>query len=470
LGAVLAAGWAAALVAAAGCAVGPDYAQPRPDVPDAWHVALTRGLEQGEASFQTWWTTLDDPVLTSLIERATRDSLDIRGAVARIEEAAARRGVSVGELFPAVDGTGEYSRNRTSTNESAGVPPPRSRVDGLYSAGLSSSWEVDLFGRIRRSVESASADLDAAVEDLRDTLVVLYANIGLTYAELRTLQERIRYNQQNVRTQRETLGVVQSRYKAGLVGDLDVRWAEENLASTEAALPPLRQQLVQAINRLGVLLGLPPTALHAELAAEAPITQPPAQVAVRLPRELLRQRPDIRTAERQLAAQTAQIGVATADLYPRLSLLGSFNLSSFDSSDWSDSDSRGYSFGPSFTWALFSGGAIRANIRVQEALTEQALTSYEQTILDALEDVEGSLVAFVQEQDRRDALDRSTRALNQALDLVKTQYRRGLTDFQNVLDTERSLFTRQDDLATSRGQVTQNLINVYRALGGGWTP
>jgi NodT family efflux transporter outer membrane factor (OMF) lipoprotein len=448
LGAVLAAGWAAALVAAAGCAVGPDYAQPRPDVPDAWHVALTRGLEQGEASFQTWWTTLDDPVLTSLIERATRDSLDIRGAVARIEEAAARRGVSVGELFPAVDGTGEYSRNRTSTNESAGVPPPRSRVDGLYSAGLSSSWEVDLFGRIRRSVESASADLDAAVEDLRDTLVVLYANIGLTYAELRTLQERIRYNQQNVRTQRETLGVVQSRYKAGLVGDLDVRWAEENLASTEAALPPLRQQLVQAINRLGVLLGLPPTALHAELAAEAPIPQPPAQVAVGLPRELLRQRPDIRTAERQLAAQTAQIGVATADLYPRLSLLGS----------------------PSFTWALFSGGAIRANIRVQEALTEQALTSYEQTILDGLEDVESSLVAFVQEQDRRDALDRSTRALNQALDLVKTQYRRGLTDFQNVLDTERSLFTRQDDLATSRGQVTQNLINVYRALGGGWTP
>jgi NodT family efflux transporter outer membrane factor (OMF) lipoprotein len=219
-----------------------------------------------------------------------------------------------------------------------------------------------------------------------------------------------------------------------------------------------------------VLLGLPPTALHAELAAEAPIPQPPAQVAVGLPRELLRQRPDIRTAERQLAAQTAQIGVATADLYPRLSLLGSFNLSSFDSSDWSDSDSRGYSFGPSFTWALFSGGAIRANIRVQEALTEQALTSYEQTILDGLEDVESSLVAFVQEQDRRDALDRSTRALNQALDLVKTQYRRGLTDFQNVLDTERSLFTRQDDLATSRGQVTQNLINVYRALGGGWTP
>lgn len=455
----------------ASCAVGPDYSQPPPtELPDSWHVELTRGLAAGEASFQTWWTTLEDPTLTSLIDRATQDSLDIRQAMARIEEAAARRGVSVGALFPAIDGMGEFSRNRGSTNQSSSVPPPRSRLDGLYSAGVSSSWEIDLFGRVRRSVESASADLDASVEDLRDTLVVLYANIGLTYAEVRTLQERIRYNEENVRTQRETMGVVRARNRAGLVGDLDIRQAQENLANTEAALPPLRQQLAQAINRLGVLIGLVPSALHAELAAEAPIPQPPSEVLLGVPREFLRQRPDIRAAERQLAAQTALIGVATADLYPRLSLLGSFSLSTFESATWTESDSRGYAFGPSFNWALFDGGAIRSNIRVQEALTEQALTSYEQSVLDGLEDVESSLVAFVQEQDRRDALGRSVEALNGALDLVKTQYRRGLTNFQNVLDTERSLALRQDDLASSRGQVTQNLINVYRALGGGWTP
>jgi NodT family efflux transporter outer membrane factor (OMF) lipoprotein len=350
------------------------------------------------------------------------------------------------------------------------LPAPFERTDDFYSVGVGGGWELDVFGRIRRSLESATAEVDVAIEDYRDVLVVLYAQIGDSYVGVRTLQERIAFNEQNIEAQRGTLQVVRDRNKAGLVGDLDVRQAEENLGATEALLPRLRQLRVQEINRLSVLLGLPPSALHAELAHSAPIPSLPAEVLVGLPYDLLRQRPEIRAAERQLAAQTARIGVATADLYPRFSLLGNFAFAATDYSDWGDVGSRAFSFGPSVVWNIFDGGRIRSNIRVQEALTEQALVRYEQSVLDSLEESESAMIAFVEEQNRRDALDRSATASAEAVELVRTLYRTGLTDFQNVLDTERSLFARQDQLAESRGLVTRNLIVVYRALGGGWSP
>jgi NodT family efflux transporter outer membrane factor (OMF) lipoprotein len=458
-----------ALLVAAGCAVGPNYVPPQTDAPDLWHVELMKGLAEGEGNLQTWWVAFDDPTLTSLIERTAQGGLDIHQAVARVDEARARRGISRGEWFPSLDNSSIYQRNRIS-EEVLEVVPPGSRTSNSWSTGLDASWEIDFFGRIRRSVESATAGLQASVEDYRDVLVSVFAEVGITYVEVRTLQERIRLAELNVRNQRSTLQLVIDRNRAGLVGDLDVRQAEQNLARTESFLPTFRSELAAAIHRLGVLLGDSPGTLFAELGPQAPIPKPPGEIVVGVPANLLRQRPDIRRAERAIAAQTARIGVAKADLYPRFTLVGTFALQATDFAKWFTADAFSYGFGPAVRWNLFDGGRVRANVQAQEALTEQALIGYEQTVLVALEEVENALVAFVQENDRRDALQRSVTAAVAATGLVKTLYRTGLTDFQNVLDTERTQFQEQDTLAQSEGFVTQNLIAIYRALGGGWSP
>jgi multidrug efflux system outer membrane protein len=454
---------------AAGCAVGPNYAAPEPDVPDRWHQELARGLVEGQAPLQTWWTTLDDRRLDRLVERAVAGNLDLKQAVARVEEARARRGIARGQWFPTIDSLSSYSRTQIS-EEAFPVPGVGGNAQNRYSVGLDASWEIDLFGRIRRSTESANASLEATVEDYRDTLVLLLAEVGRAYVDVRTFQQRIDYARSNVRTQRGSLRLTRDRNTAGLVSNLDLRQAELNLATTEALIPSLQIGLTLAINRLGVLLGQHPTALRSELETPAPIPSPPSEILVGLPTELLRQRPDLRSAERQLAAQTAQIGVAKADLYPRLALLGTFAFDALDAAELFTGDAGAFSFGPAVRWNLFDGGRIRANVRAQESLTEQALLGYEQTVLLALEEVEDAFVAYVQENERRDTLQRSVAAADAAVKLVNTLYRTGLTDFQNVLDTERSLFQQQDQLAQSDGQVTQNLIQIYRALGGGWSP
>jgi NodT family efflux transporter outer membrane factor (OMF) lipoprotein len=388
--------------------------------------------------------------------------------VARVDEARARRGIARGEWFPGLDSSSTYQRSRISEEVLEVVPGDR--TSNFWSTGLDASWEIDFFGRIRRSVESATAGLQASVEDYRDVLVSVFAEVAASYVEVRTLQERIRLAELNVRNQRSTLQLVIDRNRAGLVGDLDVRQAEQNLARTESFIPILRSNLAAAIHRLGVLLGDRPSILFAELSPQAPIPKLPDEILVGVPVDLLRQRPDIRRAERTLAAQTARIGVAKADLYPRLTLVGTFALQASDFAKWFTGDAFSYGFGPAVRWNLFDGGRVRANVQAQEALTEQALIGYEQTVLVALEEVENAMVAFVQENDRRDALERSVVASVAATGLVKTLYRTGLTDFQNVLDTERTQFQEQDTLAESEGFVMQNLIAVYRALGGGWSP
>jgi NodT family efflux transporter outer membrane factor (OMF) lipoprotein len=450
------------------CAVGPTYEPPELYVPDAWHRQLVAELTAGEPSLRAWWTLLGDPALERLIERASEGNLDLRTAVARVEEARAVRGIAAGERVPEADAIGSGERTRTSEDV---LPAPLNRgTENLFSLGADSFWEVDFWGRVRRLVESADANLEASVEAYRDVLVVLYADVAQSYVEARALQARIGYTEQNIGTQSETLQLTRDRNRAGLVGDLDVRQAELNLASTEAFLPTLRQALAATIHRLGVLLGEPPSALYAELAATAPIPRPPERTAVGMPAELLRQRPDLRGAERELAAQTALIGVATADLYPTFGLSGFFTFDALESDDWLTAAKRSYAYGPVFRWALFDGGRVRNRIRVEDARTEQALAAYEQTLLRALEEVENALVAYGEEQERRDALERSVVAAEEATKLVDTLYRTGLTDFQNVLDTQRSLFEQQDDFAASEALVTQNWIRIYRALGGGWQP
>ena len=451
-----------------GCAVGPDYVAPDIRMPDVWHQDLIAGLTEGEADFQTWWTTLDDPMLNSLIDRAAAGNLNLKQAVARIHESRARRGFVAGERFPDLDGSGTYQRTRASRETTPLIPPPLERTDNFYSTGLGATWEIDFWGRISRSIESADASLQASVEDYRDVLVLLYAEVAVSYVEVRALQARIRLARSNVDTQRNTLKLTQDRFNAELVAELDVRQAELNLASTESAIPTLQALLVRAVNRLGVLLGEHSGELAEELSQGAGIPKSPDRITVGLPVNLLRRRPDIRRSERQLAAQTARIGVATADLYPRFTLSGVFALEATEIDRSLNSSATAYSFGPSFKWNIFDGGRVRSNIRIEDALTEQALIGYEQTILLALEDVENAMAAYANETDRREALSRAVVAAKKSVALVVTLYKIGLTDFQNVLDMQRSLFAQQDKLAESEGLVTQNLIRLYRALGGGW--
>jgi NodT family efflux transporter outer membrane factor (OMF) lipoprotein len=450
-----------------GCfAVGPDYQSPVVSAPDAWASSLRRGLSATEPEAEMlaqWWTTFGDPDLSDLIEHAVAGNVDLQIAQARIREARARRGIAVAGLFPSLDLAGSGTVSRSSENAGSGLQRE------LYRTGFDASWEVDVFGGVRRSIEAAQGDLEASVADYQDVLVSLLAEVALNYVEARTFQTLLQVAEENLNAQAETLQLVEWRFAAGLVSSLDVEQAKTNLENTRAQLPTLRSNLEAAKNRLAILLGIFPGRLEAQLAARKPIPEAPLQVAVGVPAEALRQRPDVRRAERQLAAQTARIGVATADLYPKFSLPGSIGLEALSSDKLFSTSSRVWSLGGGFTWAVFRGGAIRQNIEVQNALQEQTLQQYEATILIALEDVENALVAFAEEQERRDALTEATLSAQRAAELARDQYTSGLIDFQTVLDAERSVLSSQEQLTQSRGQVASNVISLYKALGGGWT-
>ena len=451
----------------AGClAVGPDYKRPDLSAPAEWSRSLQAGVTaatpDAEALAQ-WWHTLGDPDLSDLIERAAAGNFDLKTAQARVREARARRGIAQAGFFPALNAGGSATRSRGSGQIGSG----ESR--DLYRLGFDSSWELDIFGRVRRSVEAAQGDLEASEADYQDVLVTLVAEVALNYVDARTLQSQLQVAEENLKTQQETLQLTQWRFEAGLVSRLDVEQARTNLESTRAQLPNLRSAIEEAKNRLAVLLGAFPGALEAQLGPRRPIPEAPMEVAIGVPAETLRRRPDVRVAERQLAAQTARIGVATADLYPTFSLPGSIGLEALTTHDFLNTANRAWNIAGSFAWPIFKGGAIRENIEVQNALQEQALDQYENTLRSALEEVENALVAYGEEQLRRQALAEATDAAQKSAELARNQYASGLIDFQSVLDAERSLLTSQDQLAQSRGQVTSNLISLYKALGGGWT-
>ena len=439
-------------------------------MPDQWQQDLARGLPPGQVDLRTWWTSFNDPLLTELIGTANSDNLGVKEAVARILEARARVGIASGEQLPGVDAGGEITRERLSKGVAESFDSSRRRTSTLYNAGLDASWELDLWGRISRSVESADASYQAVLEDYRDVVISLSAQVARAYVEVRTLQARITATQGNAETQRKTLRLVRDRMQSGLASDLEVAQAELNLATTESLVPTLQAALQRSIHGLGVLTGRRPQALYPRFAASAPIPQPAAAITTGAPADLLRRRPDIRGAERQLAAQTAQIGIATADLYPRFTLSGFFALQKFGARSFFESGNIAYQFGPSMVWNVFDGGRIRSNIKAQDALTEQAMLRYEQSVLNALQEVEDALVDYSREIERRELLARSVTAARRSVHLAQTLYVTGLTDFQNVQDQERSLFQQEDALAQSTGLVTQNLIRIYRALGGGWSP
>lgn len=453
----------------AGCLfrVGPDYRPPDlPPAPDRWSMAIGAELSNANAPMSAWWLVFEDSVLTSLIKRAHTDNLTVASAIARLAEARSQLSITRADRYPNVTGNGGVERQRDSDGISV-PPPPQSRTDTLRQLSIESSWEWDLWGRVRRSIEAERASLAAQQEDLRDVLVLVYAEIGTRYVTLRATQERLRLARANVQLQQETLALVAARNKAQLAPDSEVRQAELNVAITEAAVPTIETSIAQAIHQLSVLVGQQPQQLRSLLATTQPLPENPSTIEVSLPADTIRQRPDIRRAERTLAAQTALIGVATAELYPNFFINGDFGFATA-ANELVSSGNRSWGIGPVFSWNLFNAGRVRASIRAQEARTEQALISYEETVLTALQDVEDSLVAYLNEQRRRAALARSVVAAQQAAELIRELYRRGLTDFQNVLDAQRSLFSQQDDLAASDGAVLSNLINLYRSFGGGW--
>jgi NodT family efflux transporter outer membrane factor (OMF) lipoprotein len=457
----------------AGCTVGPDYERPEVPVPDAWQSEVIQDLDETEEPLLHWWTALGDTMLTGLIRDAEVSNLDLASAVARVQESRAIRGVATGGRLPDVILDGAYSRTRISENGQTGSTIIESGGEvspfDTWSTGVGFSWEIDLFGRIRRQVESATAGLEASIEDYRDVLVSVYAEVAANYMDVRTLQAQLAFARANAEAQEGSLQLTQSRFEAGLTSALDVAQAQSNLFNTQSQIPRLESDLNAAMNRLAVLLGQQPGALHARLDAAVPIPDPPAELTVGLPADLLRRRPDVRRAERLLASQTALIGVATADLYPTFSIAGFLGLESLSLDDLFQGGSETWGIVPGFSWNVFSGGKVQNRIRIEEARTRQALISYEQSILFALEEVENAMVAYEKERDRRDRLAEAAAASERSVELVHTQYISGLTNFQNYLDSQRSLFVQQDELARSEGQVVKNLIFLNTALGGGWS-
>jgi NodT family efflux transporter outer membrane factor (OMF) lipoprotein len=464
LGMILASA-SAALLTAACMTVGPDYEPPAAALPETWHEPEQSVLTSGTADLAGWWHHLGDPLLDELVARATRQSLDLREAFARVREARALRGVASSEQYPTVDGTLRFTRTGQSENTVFGAFVPDANE---YSAGFDAAWELDLWGRVRRSVEAADADLATTIEDARDVLVTVAAEVALSYVDLRAFQHRLAIARDNLSLQEQTLDLVRGRFEAGLVGEGDVAQARTNLETTRSALPAFEIGLRAAENRLAVLLGQPPGTLADELASEAPIPVPPLAVAVGVPADLLRRRADVRRAERALAAETARIGVAEGDLYPRLALFGNLGLAAEEASDLFKQSSAIFGIGPSLRWNLFDAGRLRQLVAAKEARTDQALARWERTVLGALEESENAMTSFVREQARRASLLEAASQARLAVDFARTQYTEGLSDFQNVLVSERSLAVLEDDLATSDAAIAVNLIRLYKSLGGGW--
>ena len=444
-----------------GCAkVGPDHAQPVMDLPDAWQAGADGGLtaRQPDPEFLAeWWKGLGDPLLGELVLQAVAGNLELRQAKARLAEARAGRDLTSAQLFPAVDFSGSLIRTRSGGRDST-----------RYSIGFDAGWELDLFGGIRRSVEAAEAQEAAGREDLRDVLVTLTAEVALNYIDLRTFQARLAIAYRNLADQEETYALTEARYRSGLTSELALQQARYLVYGTRAQIPNLETGLARTAHLLAVLLGRPPGSMNDRFEAVAPLPELPATVAVGIPADLLRRRPDIRRAERALAAQTARVGAATADLYPSFTLGGSIGLDALSAGSLFSSGSRSSSFGPRVNLPIFTGGAIRSNIRIQSARQEAALVEYQSTVLTALREVEDGLTAYAREQERNLFLRDSLEAARETSTLAEIQFQAGLVNFTEVLIARGSLLSFEDQLAQSTGTMNLNLIRLYKALGGGW--
>ncbi len=450
---------AAALLA--GCRVGPDYEAPKLEAPGAWSSGAS-----GDVALR-WWTLFKDPVLDSLVARAVAANPELRMAQARTREARALAVAARGASWPEVEAGAGVTRSRSSGN---GMQPDMGQdlERTLYRAGFDASWELDFFGGNRRSVEAAEADVEAAEEEGRSVLVSLLGEVARNYVELRGAAARVAVLGENLRSARESLELTRRRVAGGLGTSLDVARSEALLAQTEADLPAVEAERRRALHRLGVLLGRDPVALSEELKGAAPVPAAPERIGVGLPSELLSRRPDVRRAERRLAAATARVGAATAELYPKFSLLGAFGLESVDASDLLKGASRFWSIGPALRLPLYRGGRSKAGVEVAEARVAEARAGYEQAFLGALEEVENALVGWAREVERRRSLASAVEANRRAVELSRELLAKGLVSSLDVLEAERQLYATQDLAARSQAAVSSQAVALYKALGGGW--
>ena len=450
------------LLITACAAVGPDYTPPDVITPDRWTGVSDGGAGSAgsdPARFECWWDQFNDPILTRLIERAIAEGLDIRQALARLRGARAKSDISGAALYPTLDLSADATWRRSGNHA----------IAESFGAAFDAGWELDLFGGLRRAREAAAADLAASEMDLLDVMVSLTAEVGINYVTLCIDQTRLAVAEANLDVQQETFDLVQGRLAVGLGNELDLLQARYNLESTRSRIPGLITSIAEARRRLAVLSGGTPGSIDGLLAERQPVPRPPAAIAVGIPAETLQRRPDIRRAERELAAQTARIGVAEADRYPSIRLSGTIGLEAGKLGDLFDSAAPFWSHGPRITLPIFDAGARRQAVEVQTALQAQALAAYQTAVLQALEEVENAVTAYAQEQVRRSRLASAVEAAAAAERLSRNKYAAGLIDFSDVLDVQRTLLAYQDQLAESDGTVTANLIRLYKALGGGWS-
>jgi multidrug efflux system outer membrane protein len=502
----------------AGCEVGPNYSKPKEKLPqqfgEAHPTTLPSRVTTEEIELTQWWTTFDDPELNSLIHRALKQNLDLQQAESRIREARYQRTIATGDLFPEVDGTAGYQHARGSKNvtipggafggssggksgSSSGSsslrPPgvgtaqtsdavapaggPQSPLGNggfpgvetdLYQVGFDTVWELDIFGGTRRSVEAAGADLAAAIEDRRAVEVSLLAEVARTYIELRGAQLQESIARQNLADQQKTLSIIREKQRVGLTTYLDVAQQNVELANTQADIPALESQRRQSVHALGILLAESPDALSDELEEESGVPGVPPRVPVGLPSELLRRRPDIRQAERKLAAATARIGVAKVQYFPQFSITGELGLDSSQPKSLLDWSSRYFLLSPGVSWPIFDAGQIHGRVKVSREQAKQALISYRQAILQALKEVDDAISNYRQDQIRQTSLLAAVDGSRDEVRLANEQYRQGVVDFLVVLDTQRSLLATENALAQSRRMIDSDLIALYKSLGGGW--
>ena len=464
---------------ASGCTmVGPDFAKPDAPVAASWSDADGTKLIGEPPDDAEWWTAFGDPVLDQLVETAYRQNLPIRIAGIRVLEARAQLGIAAGNLYPQRQQAGFDALYRRTSDNAAGTAGLDESF-WTYDLGLSAAWEIDFWGRFRRGIESADANFLASIADYDSLLVSLTAEVATAYLLVRTFEERLAIARHNVEVQQQSLRIADVRYRNGATTELDVQQARTLLYNTQASIPPLSAGLRQAENGLSILLGRPPGNVRALLGGDGLIPAPPARVAIGIPADLLRRRPDVRAAELQAAAQSALIGVAASEFYPQVVLLGSIGLQSSSGSsstrsgnssfgDLFSGDSLAFVGGPSVTWNIFNYGRIANNVRVQDARLQQLLVNYQERVLRAAAEVENASIAFLRAQEQAALLGDSVTAAQRSVDLSLLQYRDGAADYTRVLDSQRALAAQQDQLTATRGAIAQNLVAIYRALGGGW--
>jgi NodT family efflux transporter outer membrane factor (OMF) lipoprotein len=483
---------AAALLLLAGCTVGPNFETPEWLSPASWFakkaepIQRTPSLPVAEPIDPDWWDLFKDPALTALERRVAGENLDVQVATVRLAESRAQLGIVGAAQFPNLNANGSYTRqkasdvgvfsnapnalgaNGASGSTTGGVSSSVLNAFDVYQVGFDASWEVDLWGRVRRSVESATASVEASAEARRDTLISNLAELARDYIQLRGIQLQLQIARDNTKTAQQSLQLTQQRATGGVTTDLDVANAAAQLRTTEAQIPALEQQESEFINAISLLLGQPPNTLQAELIKPKPVPPIPPRIPVGVPSELARRRPDVRQAEAQLHATTADIGVAVANFYPSVTLTGSVGLQSLQPWQMFNLNARNFAAGPGITIPIFEGGQLRATLVLRKAQQQEAAIFYQKTVLNAWHEVDNALTAYRTEQVRRDRLAEAVAQNQRALSLAQSRYQEGVADFLQVLTAQQNLLSTQQQLALATTNVSANLVAVYKALGGGW--